>query len=262
MIAWIRIVLAVGLVALVSLLLMPLHLLLLWSGHRWRSRLPRLWHRAALKAIGVRVHVHGEPETRRPLMIAANHASWLDILVLASVVDATFVAKAEVRDWPLFGQLARLQRSIFIKREERRQTQAQADEMAARLNAGETVVLFPEGTTTDGNRLGELKSSLFAAASSAAHFAPDGVVHVQPVALAYVKAHGMAMGHYGRPLVAWPGDVELAPHLLGILKSGAIDVDVRFGDTVEVKTGTNRKHVSSFVTGQLRGMLEKSLRGR
>jgi len=261
-IAWIRIGLAVTLVLLASVILIPIHLVLLWLQHPWRNRLPRLWHRIALKAIGVRVHVHGEPETRRPLMIAANHVSWLDILVLSSVVDATFVAKSEVRGWPVFGTLARLQRSIFIKREERRQTQAQADEMAARLNAGETVVLFPEGTTTDGNRLGEIKSSLFAAASSAAHFAKDGVVHVQPVALAYTRVHGMAMGHYHRPLVAWPGDVELMPSLVGVLKAGAFDVDVRFGDTVEVAVGTNRKHVSNFIREQLRSMLEKSLRGR
>jgi 1-acyl-sn-glycerol-3-phosphate acyltransferase len=262
MIAWIRIVLAVGAVAFVSLVLFPIHLLLLWLAHPWRNRLPRYWHRFALRMIGVRVHVHGEAELRRPLMIAANHASWLDILVLASVVDATFVAKSEVREWPVFGQLARLQRSIFIKREERRQTREQADEMASRLNAGETVVLFPEGTTTSGNRLGDIKSSLFAAASSAAHFAPDGVVHVQPVAIAYTRIHGMAMGHYHRPVAAWPGDVELAPHLLGILKTGAFDVDVRFGDTVEAMVGTSRKHVSNFVKDQLRDMLERSLRGR
>lgn len=262
MIAWVRIVLAVGFVVLVSLILIPFHLLLLWLEHPWRNRLPRYWHKLALRAIGVRVHVHGEPETRRPLMVAANHASWLDILVLASVVDATFVAKAEVREWPVFGHLARLQRSIFIKREERRQTREQADEMASRLNAGETVVLFPEGTTTDGNRLGDIKSSLFAAAASAAHFAPEGAVNVQPVAVAYTRIHGMPMGHYHRPVVAWPGDVELMPHLLGILKTGALDVDVRFGDTVEVMVGTSRKHVSGFVRDQLRELLEKSLRGR
>lgn len=262
MIAWIRIVLAVSAVILVSLVLIPFHLLLLWLKHPWRSRLPRYWHKVALWAIGIRVHVYGEAEMRRPLMVAANHASWLDILVLASVVDATFVAKAEVRGWPIFGHLARLQRSIFIRREERRQTREQADEMATRLNAGETVVLFPEGTTTHGNRLGEIKSSLFAAASSAAHFAPEGVVHVQPVALAYTRIHGMAMGHYHRPVVAWPGDVPLMPHLLGILKTGALDVDMRFGDTVEVRVGTSRKHVSNFVKDQLREMIEKSLRGR
>jgi len=262
MIAWIRIVLAVSALVLLSLVLFPIHLLFLWLEHPWRNRLPRYWHRFALRMIGVRVHVHGEPELRRPLMVAANHASWLDILVLASVTDATFVAKAEVRDWPIFGALARLQRSIFIKREERRQTREQADEMASRLNAGETVVLFPEGTTTSGNRLGEIKSSLFAAASSAAHFAPEGVVHVQPVAIAYTRVHGVPLGHYHRPLVAWPGDVPLVPHLLGILKTGAFDVDVRFGDTVEVMVGTSRKHVSNFVRDQLRDMLEKSLRGR
>ncbi len=262
MIAWIRIVLAVGTLVLVSLLLFPIHLLFLRLEHPWRNRLPRYWHKFALRMIGVRVHVHGEPERRRPLMVAANHASWLDILVLASITDATFVAKSEVQHWPIFGTLARLQRSIFIKREERRQTREQADEMASRLNAGETVVLFPEGTTTSGNRLGEIKSSLFAAASSAAHFAPEGVVHVQPVAIAYTRIHGMAMGHYHRPVVAWPGDVPLVPHLLGILKTGAFDVEVRFGDTVEVMVGTSRKHVSNFVRDHLRDMLEKSLRGR
>lgn len=262
MIAWIRIGLAIVTVVLVSLVLMPLHLLLLRLGHPWRNRLPRYWHKAALWAIGIRVHVHGAAEARRPLMVAANHSSWLDILVLASVVDATFVAKSEVRDWPVFGALARLQRSIFIRRAERRQTREQADEMAARLNAGETVVLFPEGTTTDGNRLGEIKSSLFAAAASAAHFAPGGVVHVQPVAVAYTRIHGMAMGHYHRPVAAWPGDVELMPHLVEVLKTGAIDVDVRFGHTVEVMVGTSRKHVGNFVREQLREMLEKSLRGR
>ena len=143
-----------------------------------------------------------------------------------------------------------------------RQTREQADDMARRLNAGEAVVLFPEGTTTDGNRLGEIKSSLFAAASSAAHLAPGGTVHVQPVAVAYVRIHGMAMGHYHRPVATWPGDVELLPHLIGVLKTGAIDVDIRFGDTVEVMPGTSRKHVGAFVRDQLRTMLEKSLRGR
>jgi 1-acyl-sn-glycerol-3-phosphate acyltransferase len=261
-IAWIRIGLAIAAVLITTLVLLPFHLVFLWLELPWRNRLPRLWHKAALWAIGVKVHVHGGPEQRRPLMIAANHSSWLDILVVASVVDATFVAKAEVRDWPIFGLLARLQRSIFINREVRRQTREQADEMAMRLNAGEAVVLFPEGTTTDGNRLREIKSSLFAAATSAAHFAPGGIVHVQPLAVTYTRIHGMAMGHYHRPVATWPGDVELLPHLIGVLRTGAIDVEVRFGDTVEVMPATSRKYVSAFVRDQLRHMLEKSLRGR
>jgi lyso-ornithine lipid O-acyltransferase len=254
--------LAIAAVLITTLVLLPFHLVFLWLELPWRDRLPRLWHKAALWAIGVKVHVHGEAEPRRPLMIAANHSSWIDILVVASVVDATFVAKSEVRDWPVFGLLARLQRSIFIKREERRQTREQADEMATRLNAGEAVVLFPEGTTTDGNRLKEIKSSLFAAATAAARHAPGGMVHVQPVSVTYTRIHGMAMGHYHRPVATWPGDVELLPHLVGVLKTGAIDVEVRFGDTLEVMPTASRKHVSAFVQEQLRDMLEKSLRGR
>ena len=262
MIGTIRIAWVLGILVIASLVLLPIHLLLLLLKHPLRNRLPRTWHRIALAAIGVRVHVHGRIEARRPLMIASNHVSWLDILVLSSVVDANFVARADLRDWPIVGQLARLQRSIFIRRKERQLARDQADEMASRLNAGDVVVFFPEGTTTSGNRLGELKSSLFAAASSAARFAPEGVVHVQPVALAYIRVHGMAMGHYNRPLVAFPGTVELLPHVLEVLRTGAIDVDLRFGRTVAVTPETSRKDVSAAVRDDLRDMLETSLRGR
>lgn len=262
MIANIRITLAVLFVAVMTLVLLPFHLVFLWLKHPWRNRLPRFWHKMTLWALGIRVVVRGATGTDRPLLLVSNHSSWLDILVLASIADVTYVAKAEVRDWPIFGILARLQRSIFIEREQRRKTQDQANDMADRLNAGEIVVLFPEGTTSDGNGLLPIKSSLFAAATSAAVESKTGMVHVQPVAVAYTKVHGLPMGLYYRPIAAWPGDVELLPHLLGVLKEGALDVEVAFGTPIEVTAATNRKQLSTEAESEIRHMLHNMLHGR
>jgi 1-acyl-sn-glycerol-3-phosphate acyltransferase len=259
---WLRIVYAAIVVALASLLLMPFQLLALYFDWKLRRTLPRVWHRFACHALGIRVHVHGSLERRRPLMLCANHASWMDIMVMSSVADVAFIAKSEVRSWPVFGQLSRLQKSVFIVREEKRNTGNQANEIAGRMADGEIVVLFPEGTTSDGNRLLEVKSSLFGAAAMAVPHSPNGSVFVQPVAIAYTKAHGVALGRYHRPLAGWPGDVELMPHFMDVVKNGAIDVEVRFGEPVDYRADSNRKDVSSTIARRIRAMLNSSLRGR
>ncbi len=249
-------------IVLVTLVLLPIHLFCLAFGLKLWRRIPRLWHRAACQLLGLKVRLHGTVETRRPLMIAANHISWKDILVLGSIMDVVFIAKEEVRDWPVFGLLARLQRSIFVRRDEPRKVGKQANEIASRLADGEVVVLFPEGTTSDGNRLMDIKSSLFGAAASAVPHSPNGKVYVQPVTIAYTGIHGMPMGRFHRPIAAWPGDIGLMPHLGGILKTGAIEVDVSFGETVTFDAESNRKRQSALIKDRIRQMLEDSLRGR
>jgi 1-acyl-sn-glycerol-3-phosphate acyltransferase len=261
-ITWLRIGLIIIALFAVTLILLPFQLVGLLFDLKIRRRVPRYWHRAACWLLGIRIHVHGHLEYRRPLMLAANHVSWKDILVLGAVADVVYIAKAEVADWPIFGTLAKLQKSIFVMREQKRKTGEQVNEIAERMKAGEIVVLFPEGTTSDGNRLMEVKSSLFGAAAAAAPYTSEGVVHVQPVALAYTRVHGMAMGRFHRPIAAWPGDIELVPHLMGVLKEGALDVDVAFGETVDFRTGDNRKHLSQAITSRIRRMLIRHLRGR
>lgn len=262
MITWLRIAIGVIVLLAVTLLLLPFQLLGLRFNWKIRRFLPRLWHRVACRVLGIRVRVHGALEAKRPLLLAANHASWKDILVLGSVADVVYIAKSEVRGWPVFGILARLQATIFVEREQRQKTGEQVNEIAERLAAGEIVVLFPEGTTSDGNRLLEVKSSLFGAAASAVPHAPDGIVHIQPVSIAYTGLHGMAMGRYHRPIAAWPGDIELMPHLMGILRAGAVDVDVDFGERVDYTRTSNRKAVSRTVEARIRAMLGERLRGR
>lgn len=261
MIAWIRIVIVLTVVVLVTLVMLPVQLLSNRFGWKLSWYLPRWWHRVAVRLLGVRVIVHGKLDTHRPLMLAVNHSSWKDIVVLSSVADVVFIAKSEVRDWPVFGWLAKWQRTIFIERERRRQTGQQVTEVAKRLADGEIVVLFAEGTTSDGNRILEFKSSLFGAAASALDASPTGVVSIQPVAIAYTHAHGVPLGRYGRPIAAWPGDTELTPHLMGVLKEGALDVQVCFGEPVTYDENSNRKRVTKETERQVRNMLQHQLYG-
>lgn len=258
----IRIAVVLLAVLLWTLVLLPIQLAGIWLKLPVRTRLPRWWHRVACPALGIRVHVHGMPERGRPLLLASNHVSWKDIIVLGSVADVVYIAKSEVRTWPVFGWLARLQRSVFIERERKRETGRQITEVAERLAAGEIVVLFAEGTTSDGNRILEFKSSLFGAASAALPLAPDGEVFVQPVAIAYTRLHGMPMGRMHRPIAAWPGDVPLVPSLVGVLKEGAIDVDVSFGDAVRFTAESRRKDVARQTEQAVRRMLTDRLSGR
>ncbi|MCD2180240.1 lysophospholipid acyltransferase family protein [Rhizobium sp. C1] len=260
MIVRLRIAALLIVVVIVTLFMAPLQVVALRFDWRLRRRLPGIWHRIACALLGVRIHVNSEPATGRPLMIAANHSSWLDILVLSAVADVVFIAKSEVKTWPVFNTLARLQATIFIEREERRKTGDQVNEIGARLAAGEIVVLFPEGTTSDGNRLLPVKTSLFGAASAALPASPEGVVLIQPVAVAYTRAHGLPLGRFHRVLAAWPGDTELVPHLSGVLKMGSLEAEVTFCPPIPFSASSNRKAVSRLVEEEIGTALHATLR--
>jgi 1-acyl-sn-glycerol-3-phosphate acyltransferase len=262
MIAVLRIVFVLAAFLILTLSLLPVQLVALGFGHSVMQRLPRWWHRLMCRVIGLRVHVRGSLVPDRPLLLVANHVSWKDILVLGSVADVVFIAKSEVRTWPVLGWLARLQRSVFVEREVRRKTGDQISEVSSRLLAGEVVVLFAEGTTSDGNRVMPFNSSLFGAASAALPFAPGGVVHIQPVSIAYTGIHGMPMGRYHRPVAGWPGDVALGPHMLRIIRDGALDVEVVFNDAIPFDAATDRKKTARLVEARVRDGLNAALRGK
>ncbi len=222
---------------------------------------PRLWHKALLWALGFRVHVIGAPTTQRPLLVVANHISWTDISVLGSVVDVSFIAKAQMQGWPLMGWLSTLQRTVFVERERRHKSGDQASEIAARLKAGDAMALFAEGTTGDGNGMLPFKSTLFGAATMAIREGGVDQVTVQPMAIAYTRRHGVPLGRAGRMALSWIGDQDLVPHVAGLLKLGAVDVEVRFGEPVVFSAGSNRKQVARLVEERVRAMLMASLHG-
>ncbi|MGI9400088.1 MAG: lysophospholipid acyltransferase family protein [Rhizobiaceae bacterium] len=225
-------------------------------------RIPVIWHRLALKIIGVRVNIHGEVPRDRPLLIVANHVSWSDIMVLGSVMELCFIAKSEVRFWPGINWLARMQRTVFVDREKRNQAGRQADSIAARLAEGDAMVLFAEGTTGDGHRLQPFKSALFGALHGAIKQTDSEQMTVQPVALGYTRLHGLPLGRLHQARAAWPGDVELGPHLLTFLRNGAYDVEVVFGQPAEFSAETNRKTIARDMQHAVRQEFSKVMRMR
>jgi 1-acyl-sn-glycerol-3-phosphate acyltransferase len=223
-------ILAVFLIA--TLILIPYQWLLLKLHSPWRRTFPHRYHRFVARLFGVHIRVVGKPAGGKAMLIAANHTGWLDIVIFSAVAPLSFVAKSEVNDWPFFGTLARLQRTVFVERARRSQTGVARDSIRERLLEGDTLVLFPEGTSSDGNDVLSFKSALLGAAEAV--LADGRHVTVQPVSTAYLAANGMPLGREGRPLYAWYGDMELVPHLWEALKAGPLDVVVQFHDPLSL----------------------------
>ncbi|TDI53801.1 MAG: 1-acyl-sn-glycerol-3-phosphate acyltransferase [Alphaproteobacteria bacterium] len=242
MIGTVRLSITILLAALSLLALLPFHFIAMAFGGPNAGAVAMRWHRFVLFLMGVRVIVHGAMASNRPLLLLSNHMSWLDILVLASRAPLSFIAKKEVASWPVFGWLARLQRTVFVDRERRHRIGHVADQVAGRLARGEIMVLFAEGTSSDGNTVLPFRSALI----GAAHKAMDGEksTTVQPVALAYTRMHGLPLGRQHRTKVSWFGDMNLVPHLKTVLASGAIDVQVVFGPIHELTAQSERKAVA------------------
>jgi 1-acyl-sn-glycerol-3-phosphate acyltransferase len=260
MIVKIRIFVAVAFIAISTLALAPLQIIAMKTG-LWRETvILKWWHRAMLKGLGIRVHAVGTLSDKRPLLVASNHISWTDIMVLGSLVDVKFIAKSELEGWPLLGWLSKLQRTVFIERERKRKSGDQANEIATRLGKGDAMVLFAEGSTGDGNILLPFKSTLFGAASMALSEGAVEEVFIQPVAIAYTRLHGVAFGRHDRAIAAWIGDQDLLPHVKALLSQRALDVEVHFGEPVVFARGSNRKEVARRVEQCVQGMMETALR--
>lgn len=247
---WVLLALFAGL----TLPLMPLQQIFLWTWPGMARRFPMHYHRMACRLLGIRVEVTGKPPVEGPLLIVSNHVSWLDILVLSSVAPVSFVAKKEVNGWPFFGTLARLQRTVFVDRERRHATGNSRDEMGERLKAGDILVLFPEGTSSDGRNILPFKSSFFGAAEIA------GVL-VQPVTLAYRGHRNLPMTRRILPSYAWYGSMELAPHLLGALAQGPIEVAVVCHTPLSLSGERTRKALARHAEGEVRRGLSRALHG-
>jgi 1-acyl-sn-glycerol-3-phosphate acyltransferase len=240
-----------------TLLLMPAQALALALGWRVAERLPMFYHRTCLPLLGVRLEVHGEMAAARPVLFACNHTSYLDIPILGALLPGSFVAKSEIAGWPLFGTLARLQRSVFIDRR-RSMSSQHRDEMTERLTRRDNIILFPEGTSGDGNRVLPFKSALFAAADAAV--AGAGVL-VQPVSVAFTRLNGIPMGREFRPLYAWYGDMGLLPHAWFMLGLGTATVVIRFHPPTSLAEQGSRKALAHYCQRWVAQGLGESLAG-
>jgi 1-acyl-sn-glycerol-3-phosphate acyltransferase len=220
-----------------TLSLIPLQALAVARGWQLAVDLPLFYHRRAAALLGFHVEVRGRRATDRPTLFVGNHTSYIDMEIYGSTIPGSFVAKNEVGSWPLFGTLARLQRTVFVDRRVR-SSAAQRDSLAERLQAGDNLILFPEGTSNDSLHVKPFKSALFAAAEVRVDGRP---VTVQPVSVAFTRINGMPMGRDLRPFFAWYGDMELAGHLWHMVGFGTVDVVVQFYPPVTIDMFGSRK---------------------
>ena len=185
----------------------------------WRGRMNRAWSRALIILCGVRVDVMGEYRISGPALWVANHVSWIDIYILAGVRSVLFVAKSEIRRWPVLGWLVAKVGTVFLHRGQRNSLRQVGEEMKIRFQRGEVIGLFAEGTTSTGFDVLPFHSSLFDPAVRAQ-------VDIQPVALRFM--------HHGRrsDFAAFVGDETLVANLWTLLGATGVSVEVEFLPTL------------------------------
>jgi lyso-ornithine lipid O-acyltransferase len=247
----------------VTLALLPFQWIAVRIGWPIRRRIPSLYHRLVCRLLGARLTVVGRMFDERPLLIVANHSSWLDISVITAAAPVVFVAKREVASWPVVGLLARLQRSVFVDRTRRHKTAEVNSEIAQRLAGGDPVLLFGEGTSSDGNRVLAFRSALIGSARDAlAEAEHTGRVWIQPLSIAYTRMQGLPLGRSSRPRVAWYGGAALWPHLRRLAVQGAIDVRLSWGEPIAFDEFSDRKEAARRLENEVRALTIAALRGR
>ena len=267
------------LLVLVFCALWPFQALSLRRHGRLARRLPLVFHRIACGLIGLTINESGTRPHDVPALILSNHSSWIDIVALSALAPVSFVAKSEIAGWPVFGTLARLQRSIFVDRNNPRATGDVAQTMARRLGRGEWIVLFAEGTTSDGNRVLPFKAPLVGAARIAldpgngrgkgtgkgggqgesAPLLP--ALLLQPLAITYTRRNGLPLTRRERPDLCWYGSMNLVPHLADILAGGSIDVVIHWGTPLSFDAHGDRKALTRAAWRDVREAVSRANRG-
>lgn len=209
-------------------------------GYR-REAIVRAWMRMLLRILNVRLRVRGSIR-RGAVLYCANHISWLDVPCLRAVVDATFVAKSEVRRWPLVGGLAARVDTFFLIRGNHDATSHVADHMTWSLAAGNPVIVFPEGTSTDGRSVRRFHARLYQAATRVHGY-------VQAIAVRYPLGTGL------NPAVPFVGEDNLASHLWRLLDEDKIDAELHFCPALPAD-GRERRALADTTRWQILGILQ------
>lgn len=249
-----RAALRLPLFLLINLIFVPAFALLRPLVRSWSRWAQVTWCTLSCRLIGLRVRAIGTVHSAGPTLYVSNHVSYLDVAVLTQLVDAVYVAKAEVKGWPLFGLIARLTGTLFVDRSAITRAREHSDGVRRHLAAGNNIVLFPEGTTTDGSGVAPFKSTLLEAAG--ARMSEPGVV-IQPISIVYTRAaDGTPLDGERAELYGWFDDMELTRHMWRVFGMKGAEVEVRFHAPVRAVDVADRKalarHCHDVVAGGVR----------
>ena len=235
-----RVVLAVAW-TLPSMAVQAVMLVLPGAGKRWFAR---VYWAGICRVLGVERRVVGRvAETGRPILFACNHTSWLDVPVLGGTLEACFVAKAEVGTWPVVRTVARLGRTVFVSRKAS-ETGRERDSMRARLQAGDDLILFPEGTSSDGTRVLPFRSPFFAIVERV-----EGEVMplIQPVSVVFDRLDYLPARRSTRPVSSWYGDMDLGGHFWRLARYRHLRATVVLHDPFDPADYPSRKAIAQAV---------------
>lgn len=209
----------------------------------------RVYWATFTRLIGIKVRVIGTPAKRaagRPVVYVSNHSSWIDVPVVGGVLDGCFVAKGDVATWPIIGTIARLGRTVFVSRS-RASTGKERDAMRSVLKAGDNLILFPEGTSSDGSRVLPFRTSFFALAEVQDDEDGSGLPLFQPVSVVYDRLGGLPAGRASRPVFAWYGDMDIASHFWRLTQHIGLRATVLLHAPLDPARFADRKALSQAV---------------
>ena len=204
---------------------------------RISQKIVQIFHKFLLWLLNINIEVLGKKNLDNiPTLYVSNHLSYLDIPVLGSTLNGRFIAKIEISNWPIFGYLSKVGNTIFINRD-LRFLKRNKSIIYDFISKGDSIILFPEGTTSDGIRVLKFKSSLLTSLE-------QKNILIQPIVINYTSINGMPLNRWLKPIIAWYGDMDLKPHLINVLKLFSIKAKITFLPPVNGKDFTNRKDMT------------------
>ena len=210
---------------LLTVALLPFQFIIVFFIKNYAYIIPYFYHKICLRIFGIKIKTFGKVSINSPILLISNHASYLDIIILGSLFKTSFIAKKEISKWPLLGILAKLQNTIFIDRRVS-SLKSQENKIIKHLNEKKNLVIFPEGTSSDGNRVLPFKSSLFNIFEKNL----NSKILVQTITIVYKKINGIPMNRIERKNITWHSNMDLIPNIFNVLKKLSIEVEVIFND--------------------------------
>lgn len=227
-----------------------------------RARIIRLLYKALCFGLGFKLRVYGSPVNNRPCLYVSNHLSYLDIPLLGSLLKAGFVSRADVQHWPLIGHLGKMLNTVWIDRKPELAVQ-HAKELRRRIESGDRILVFPEGTSTDGLHMLPFKSTLFEVAAPFKNAdGTEGHVTVQPISIIVTEMGDLPIGRFQRPLYSWYGDMTFEHHFWDVLQRAGFTLEVQFHAPVTMAQFGNRKKLAAHCEKVVADGVSAGLAGR
>ena len=224
---------------LLTLAFLPFQIIIVFFVKSYSYIIPFLFHNICRRVFGIKIKISGKVANNPPILYVCNHASYLDILILGSIFKTSFVAKKEVAKWPLLGVLAKLQNTIFIDRKIS-SIKSQENKILLHLKKKKNLVIFPEGTSSDGNQVLPFKSSLFNIYEGNL----DIKIPVQTVTIIYKKINGISLMKNQRKKITWHSDMDFIPNSINLLKKLNLEVEVIFNKEFLPNKKYDRKKIA------------------